>query len=382
MSFKVRHCFGALTLLASLLGDHAAAQETPAGGACDVVSVDRNPRTWENYAISPRGDFIAASELDKAGVYQVYVGRAGSANFACISCAERTGVPRLDRNKPMLSWHLSGEWLVVGVEENQHDNAWMPRSWQRGLLQSGIWLNIWITTPNGDRWTQITDFRKSRAAPSDGFVGVAFTPDGRTAVWAEIIDGNVFANAFGVWRLIAAEFQVVNGKPGFANRRDITPAGARWVEPGNFAPDGKRLLISADIGMPDAQGQDQYTLDIVSGEVRNLTNTPGVWDEHGLFSPDGRSILFMSSYPYRSRPRSHQVANLKTEFMLMNDDGSNLRQLTYFNAPSHPESQRAKTIAAVAQFVGDGSTAIATVMAEHFTKTNWTISFAGQCGGG
>jgi hypothetical protein len=130
----------------------------------------------------------------------------------------------------MISRHPSGQWLVVGVEEDTHDLMWMPASWQRGLLQSGIWLNMWITTPAGDRWYQLTDFKKPVTGLSDGYVGTAFTSNGKQAIWTEIVDGNIFANVFGVWKLYLEDFQVTaNGGPSLVNKRDITPTGrAGW----------------------------------------------------------------------------------------------------------------------------------------------------------
>src|SRR5262249_46285575 len=194
-----------------------------------------------------------------------------------------------------------------------------------------------------------------------------FTPDGKTAVWAEIVDGNVFANAFGIWKLYIADFVVdAEGTPSLVNKRDITPAGAKWVEPGNFAPDGRHILLSTDIGLSDAKGQDQWSLDVFSGKLTQLTNTPTVWDEHGVYSPDGRKIVFMSSHPYRNDPDNYKVAHLHTEFMLMNADGSELQQLTHFNLPGYPESQR-HTVAASAYFTHDGTRLIANTMAQDFS---------------
>ena len=83
---------------------------------------------------------------------------------------------------------------------------------------------------------------------------------------------------------------------------------------------------------------DQYILDITTGSVRNLTNSPTLWDEHGVFSPNGEKVFFMSSYPFRDSPGVHKTLSLKTEFMLMNKDGSGLQQLTHFNTPGYPES--------------------------------------------
>jgi len=258
----------------------------------------------------------------------------------------------------------------------------MPKAWQRGWLNSGIWLNMWITTPTGDRWYQITNFNPTFVNPANGYTGPAVTPDGKKAVWAEIVDGNVFANAFGKWKLYMADFVVdPNGSPALVNKRDITPAGAKWVDPGNFAPDGQHVLLSTDIGLTDAEGQDQWSLDIDAGKLTQLTKTPTVWDEHGVYSPDGRKIVFMSSYPYRNDPNSYKTTSLHTEFMLMNADGSELQQLTHFNLPGYPESQ-GQTVAATAFFTQDGSQLIANTMAQNisFKGASWNIRFVGPCG--
>ena len=128
--------------------------------ACRVKSVRKAPTTYENAAESPVSDLVAVTQPDPKGVYQVYTTHRGAASLTCISCAAAAGDRRLQGNKPMISWHPSGKWLIVGVEETTHDYMMMPASWKRGLLQSGIWLNMWITTPAGDRWVQITDFNK------------------------------------------------------------------------------------------------------------------------------------------------------------------------------------------------------------------------------
>lgn len=65
--------------------------------------------------------------------------------------------------------------------------------------------------------------------------------------------------------------------------------------------------------------------------------------------------------------------------MLMDADGSHLQQPTRFNVPGYPE-YAGQTIAAVAGCIGGGSALFARVMAPKFTKTSWTIAFAGRCG--
>jgi hypothetical protein len=229
----------------------------------------------------------------------------------------------------MVSFHPSGEWISVGIELDIHDYWWLPQSWQIGFLQSGMWLNIWVTNVKGDKWFKITDFNTA-VAPNNGFTGIAYSSDGKTAVWAEIVGLTPGVDAFGVWKLFASDFTVTDGIPSFSNKRDITPADAIWLEPGNFAPDGQRVLLSTDIGMGtprDAQGQDQWILNVFSGELEQVMNTPKVWDEHGMFSPNGKKIVYMSSYPYQDDPNAYTTTGLKTEIMLSNIDGTELHPL-------------------------------------------------------
>ena len=347
---------------------------------CEVSSVEKLPTTYENYSTVFGSTFKVTSKQDSNGIYQVYT-IDGDRAPECITCVAVSGGPRVDRHKMMVGQHPSGQWIFVGVEFDRHELWWLPRAWQIGLMQTGLWLNMWITTRTGDRWYQITHF--GGPGSPKGYVGPPFTSDGNTAVWTELIDGNVFVFTFGLWKLYAADFEVTDGIPGFVNKRDITPSGANWVEVGNFAPDNRRILLSTDLGLPEprnAEGQDQWSLDIYSGELQRLTNTPTVWDEHGVYSPNGKKIVFMSSYPYSlSDPNSYRTWTLRTEIMLMNSDGSGLQQLTHFNEPGHPESQPGNTVAAGGMFMEDGSMYVA-VMGPKFSKTNWQIRFRGQCG--
>jgi Tol biopolymer transport system component len=132
--------------------------------------------------------------------------------------------------------------------------------------------------------------------------------------------------------------------------------------------------------MSDPQGMDQFTLDITTGRVRNLTNSPDVWDEHGVFSPDGKKIFFMSSEPFKDNPLSHTVLFLKTEFMLMDRDGSHLQQLTHFNTPGYPESNPANqgSVAANGAWNPDGLS-ISALNLFFPTYQTWSIGFSGRC---
>ena len=141
--------------------------------------------------------------------------------------------------------------------------------------------------------------------------------------------------------MIKEDFDDSDRVPKLSNQKDITPAGMNWNEPGNFHPDGHTLLLTGSTEK-NAQGRDQYTLDVRTGGLVNLTQSPKVWDEHGRFSPDGSRILFMSSYPYRSDPKSSQVLSIKTEFMVMNSSGGTFSRLLIFENPDFRSTQKSR----------------------------------------
>ena len=159
------------------------------------------------------------------------------------------------------------------------------------------------------------------------------------------MDGNVLKYTFGRWELMLADFDETDEVPRLTNVKNITPKGMHWNEPANFHPDDESLLFTGSVEK-HAEGMDQYFLNIRTGELRNLTNSPTVWDEHGVLSPDGEKIVFMTAYPYRSDPKSSKIVTMKTEFMLMNKDGSNLVQLTHFKEAGYTEYSAKGGIAA------------------------------------
>jgi Tol biopolymer transport system component len=369
-----------ILVIAALVGGCAplSSEEFPAP-ACEVKEITRAPDGLVIWA--PSGEQYIINKKDAAGTYQFYVGTKSDMNPVCVTCTERPNSPAVNRHKLQPRWHPSGNWIALAGEREDYQTPLLATpALIEGWVQSGLWVNIYMTRPDGSEWYRLSDFGPGRA---DGFTGVAFSPDGTKAVWAQIVSGNIFEAMFGRWELILADFQEdVNGVPSFTNLRDITPEGAKWVEPGNFAPDGKSLLITADIGLSDAQGMDQFILDITTGEVRNLTKSPDVWDEHGVFSNDGKKIFFMSSYPYRANPLSHTILFLQTEFMQMNSDGSGLQQLTHFNSLGYPESNPwwRKSVAANGDWHPDGWS-ISALNLFFPTYETWTIRFNESCGG-
>lgn len=345
----------------------AHAQSSP----CDVISVSHNDHPAPLY--SPDSSMYLVNKPDSAGVFQIYVGNAGDTNTTCISLNYPWSLlrPWAQRNKMQTLWDPSGSFIICAVEKEFYNELlYVPYNIRLGLLESGIWMDMFAVTPDGNNWYNL-------ATTIHGYTGPAMTPSGKFA-WAEALDSaNLAVDRFGVWKLRLSNFVVNNGTPSFSSTSDITPAGARWIEPGNFSPDGISLLVSSDIGIVNAEGQDQFIINTSNGQVTNLNNSPMIWDEHGVFSPDGTKILFMSSYPYQSDTNSYHTLSIKTEFMLMNTDGSGLQQLTHFRDTGYVESSPG--IAATG-FWGLGDSTIYAQSLVFPDYDNWKIKFYGNCG--
>ena len=344
--------------------------------ACEVKEITKTADGLRMYSYD--GDQWVSNRKDENGIYQIYLNGIGKSE-TCLTCRDIPNGPKRGKHKTMPHWHPNGKWIMVAVERDTYDKPIIrTKNMMEGLMLTGLFVNMFAMKSDGSEWVQMTDYSDKKGQPN-GYTGPNFTPDGRRAAWAHIVDGNPIGHLFGKWEMVIADFSEVRGKPTFSNMRNITPKGALWLEPGNFGPDGRSLLITADIGMKDPQGQDQYILDVDSGQITNLNTTPKIWDEHGVFSPDGEKVFFMTSYPFRDDPWRHGFLSLRAEFMLMDRDGSNLRQISHFLDPKKPNTDKKNGIAANGEWHPDGRS----ISAQSLTFPNvqsWNITFMGNCG--
>ncbi|HYI95003.1 MAG TPA: hypothetical protein VEX68_15775 [Bryobacteraceae bacterium] len=369
-------------LLASLCfgQQRNSAQRSVSADPCAVRTLRKSP--LQGFRVpSPDDHRYLVNKEDEDGVAQIYIGDQGSEELTCITCGEQPGGPKKKRFKMQPRWHPSGRWIFIAVERDKYSPPpilGLSRKYVEGQLQNGLFTNMYVISIDGRQWHRLTDFHSGKKGIPDGFTGPAFTPDGKRAVWSQIVDGNIFKyHPFGRWEMILADF-VDDGKaaPHFSNLRDITPRGMHWNEPGNFHPDNQRLVFSGS-DLKDAQGTDIFVLNIRTGQLDNLTNSPKVWDEHGVFSPDGEKIVFMSAHPYRRDAKASKVLSIRTEYMLMNNDGTDLQQLTRFRERGSPEF--GDGIAANGAWSNDGRS----INGKRLFFPNyeyWDIVFEGACG--
>jgi Tol biopolymer transport system component len=273
---------------------------------------------------SPKGDLIAFDRAGVDGYTDVYTMRADGTGATCLTCG-KAGIPNKNNGNP--AWHPTGSYLVFQAEKQEHEGSSLFAA--PGF---GIGNDLWMMTPDGNRYYQLTD-----VAPGMGVIHAHFAPDGRSLAWAEKVgaarskDDNV-----GAWAIKLATLVFDSGVPRLANVRAFQPFGDIFYESHGFSPDGAKLTFSAFIypNASEAAWMDTYRLDIATGVVERLTASMDVWDEFAHYSPSGRKIVWMSSADCGCNP--YALRDLRTDLWIMNADTSEKMRLTRFSDPASP----------------------------------------------
>ncbi|HEC94929.1 MAG TPA: hypothetical protein ENI45_03070 [Thermoplasmatales archaeon] len=166
--------------------------------------------------------------------------------------------------------------------------------------------------------------------PYTGVIHPHFSHSGKKLLWSErIAEGG----KWGEWALKVADFVVEEEEPRLENIRMYQPGEQHlFYESHGFSPDDKKIIFSGNLKMgQDENYLDIYTLDLETEELTRLTHSMSEWDEHAQFSPSGDKIVWMSSTRYGMNTERNWWKYLKTDYWMMNTDGSGKTQITFFN---------------------------------------------------
>jgi len=267
---------------------------------------------------------IAFDKAGSNGYYDVYTANPDGSNQRCLTCNQ----PQLpSRHKGTPDFDFSGKWIVFQVEKADAPQG----SFEDQLAQpgSGLWNDIWVTDVQGTQFYRLTNV----PLQNGGVLHPHFSHSGNKLQWAQRLAP--LPLLLGEWEINVADFIVTNGVPGLQNIQSYQPGQLhRFYETHGFSQDDQSVFFS---GNPDSAqstfGNDIYTFNLNTRQLTNLTNSPDVWDEHAALSPDGTKILWMSGSAAGSTATQY-----KTDYWIMDVDGSNQRRLTWFNSVGFPES--------------------------------------------
>lgn len=334
----------------------AAAPRLPAGLPRELVGVTvLVDRVGGRVDWSHATGLIAAGIVGRDGYADIELLRPDGTRLACLTC----GHPQVpQRHNDLPAWHPSGEYILFQSQDPALDLPVGERL-EAYLTQGGAGLNhnLWLITRDGRRAWQLTRVRAGEAS-----LHPHLSPDGRTAFWA----ARVQEGRRKVWALRLAELVLDGRGARLVNVRTLRPRGAHqtFYESHGFTPDGRTVIFSASIGRAHPFDLDIWTMDLRTGRLRNLTDTPGEWDEHAQISPDGRTIVWMTNrgYPVPVRDFSRYGAALRTDYWLMDADGGRQRRLTFFNERGAPEDAGGRTIVADSSWNRAGNALVATMI--------------------
>jgi Tol biopolymer transport system component len=295
-------------------------------------------------------DWSARNNLllfDKRGLnqlYNVYSITAEGFRLTALTLERGGGTTELHNCTP--AWHPSGKFLVFSGENRGSTD---PR---RSGPGAGWHCNLWCAARDGGQFWQLTDLPTRYNSPR-GVTMPAFSPDGRKLFWTGFPGKPAAATPFEQRDLRLADFNADGPSPTIANEQTFQPGSRRdFYESYGFSPDGNRLLFSANLD----EDQPWYCMDICTlgrGETEPLvlTQRGAAWDRYATYSPDGKKILWSSSktfdIPYLGPGGTGWVKYLRSELWIMDADGVNPKQLTFFNTGGAPESDGRRA------FVGD-----------------------------
>lgn len=285
--------------------------------------------------------------FDKRGLNQYYNAFSITSEgfrLAALTLDRGDGATELHNCTP--SWHPSGTHFVFsGENRGSTDN-------HRSGPGYGWHCNLWVGNREGSQFWQLTDLPTRYSTPR-GVTMPAFSPDGKKLFWTGFTGKAAAATAYEQRDLHLADFSLDGGIPAITNEQTFQPGKRReFYESYGFSPDGNRLLFAANL----EDDQPWYCMDICAlirgeDEPAVLARNSGGWDRYAVFSPDGKKIVWSSSrtfnIPFLGPGGTAWTKYLRSELWIMDADGGNPRQLTYFNQAGAPESNGRRA------FVGD-----------------------------
>jgi len=299
-------------------------------------------------------NIIAFDRKEKDGNYDIWTINLDGMNEKCLTC-NKSNIPQGMNGNP--SWHPSGKFIAFQSEDTELFSKLKILERFARTPGGGLNNNLWITNADGSQFWQIT-----QVAARMGVLHPKFSYDGKKILWAEKVSYD--PESWGSWVMKVADFMVENGEPKLTNIIEVKPGNMQFYETNGFSPDNSKIIYSA---FPEDKNKktyyskltalDEFFYDLKTQKVTRLTNTPLEWDEFAKFSPDGQKIVFMSSQDTaQNRDKNGDIVgdNLRSDFWIMDADGSNQQRLSHFNVPGYQEYSLSGITVATFGFSPDG----------------------------
>ncbi len=258
-------------------------------------------------------------------------------------------------------WSPDGQYFIFTAQNEDSSN------YAESMPSIGWHSNIFVADKNGLRYWQLTRIPTSLSSPK-GVVMPHISPDGKKLFWAGSAGRGQPLTPWQSRALYMANLVGLGGsRPTLESIQEFLPGKNRdFYEAYGFTPDGSKIIFGGNLetGQP-WYGMDLYSLDRAESEPKRLTQTPRIWDRYASISPDGKKIVWASSdgfdIRYLGAGGSRWPNYLRTELWIMDVDGKDPKQLTFFNRNGPRKLAGKRCIVGDTAWSPDGNT-IATVI--------------------
>lgn len=300
------------------------------------------PKAIESLEWSPDGKSLL---VDIQGVNQFFsiavMSTSGEkTSIRQLSNSRDTGNTRLNNSNPC--FHKDGKhYVFIGQDLNSREYA-------RSLPGIGLFSNLCLAKVNSPNYWNLTNYVSSYKL-AKGAVMPRFSKDGQMLCWTVCISDAADRNYWGRRSIAIAKFAFANETPELSAIKYYSPSNNKhpFYETYGFSPDGKSLLFASNLG----DNQQWFTMDICSlnlqsGQVTKLTDTPHAWNRFAAYSPNGRKIIYTSSegfsVPFLGNDAHKWKNEMFSELWIMNSTGTEKRKLSGFNDPGSPYFAKTK----------------------------------------
>jgi uncharacterized protein (TIGR03437 family) len=305
-------------------------------------------------------NLVVYDKVSATGYYDVYTMNPDGSNDQCLTC-NHSSLPPGHKGNP--DFDYSGKWIIFQAEKTG-TAAGFDKLASPG---SGLFNDVWMMDVKGTNFYQLTNVPKQNS----GVLHAHFSHSGNQVTYAQMVAPSPLP--LGKWEVQIADLTFTGGVPSLQNTHTYQPGPIPgFYETHGFSADDQSVYFTAN---PEPQqqwfGVDIYRFTPATGNLLNLTNTPNDWDEHADLSPDGTKILWVSSTGIQL-----VSGDEKTDYWIMDVDGSNKRRLTWFNTPGFPESQSSPVAAARSAWSPDGTYFLGYVVTDNFGNAGPIVSIS------
>jgi hypothetical protein len=171
----------------------------------------------------------------------------------------------------------------------------------------------------------------------------AFSWDGTKLAWGQRLTPGTPPADPGVWELAVATFSESGGMPSISGQTNYQPfetgGTAGYYEPHSFSLDNTTVFFMGDKLTPgmNTYARNIYSYNLSTTAFYNLTRNFTNWNEYPLALPAvyGSNKIIYMQYPNAGSGNT----NCLSDYWIMNYDGTDSQQLTFFTTPGNANYQ-------------------------------------------